>query len=114
MMLEGGSCMTILILGVLFITEWELGKCLGVHEPTFKFARFLLAASFACGHVQWIYTHVIFCGGVDGDGHLFRECPFPPLVEIRENPEFHDLMRIDNFLAAVLAMAWLVAYAVWC
>ena len=37
-----------------------------------------------------------FCGGVDGDGHLFWECPFPPLVEIRENPEFHDLMRMDN------------------
>ena len=24
---------------------------------------------------------------------MFWECPFPPLVEIRENPEFHDLMR---------------------
>ena len=38
-----------------------------------------------------------FCGAPDGDGHLFFECLFPPLVEIRENPEFHDLrdwMRI--------------------
>ena len=26
----------------------------------------------------------------------FRDCPFPPLVEIRENPEFHDLMRLDK------------------
>ena len=34
-----------------------------------------------------------FCGAPDGDGHLFWECTFPPLVEIRENPEFHDLMR---------------------
>ena len=33
-----------------------------------------------------------FCGGTDGDGHLFWECPYPPLVGIRENPEFHDLM----------------------
>ena len=33
-----------------------------------------------------------FCGSLDGDGHLFWECTFPPLVEIRENPEFHDLM----------------------
>ena len=37
-----------------------------------------------------------FCGGDDGDGHLFWECPSPPLVEIRENPEFHDLMRMDK------------------
>ena len=36
-----------------------------------------------------------FCGAPDGDGHLFWECTFPPLVEIRENPEFHDLMRMD-------------------
>ena len=33
------------------------------------------------------------CGAPDGDGHLFWECTFPPLVEICENPEFHDLMR---------------------
>ena len=37
-----------------------------------------------------------FCGGPDGDGHLFWECTYPPLVEIRENPEFHDLMRMDK------------------
>ena len=34
-----------------------------------------------------------FCGVPDGDGHLFWECTFPPLVEIRENPECSDLMR---------------------
>ena len=27
---------------------------------------------------------------------IFWECSFPPLVEIRENPEFHDLMREDG------------------
>ena len=32
----------------------------------------------------------------DGDGHLFWECTFRPLVEICENPEFHDLMRMDK------------------
>ena len=37
-----------------------------------------------------------FCGAPDGDGHLFWECTLPPLVEIRENPEFHDLMRMDK------------------
>ena len=37
-----------------------------------------------------------FCGAPDGDGHLFGDCTFPPLVAIRESPEFHDLMREDN------------------
>ena len=37
-----------------------------------------------------------FCGAPDNDGHLFWDCTFPPLVEIRENPEFHDLMREDK------------------
>ena len=37
-----------------------------------------------------------FCRALESDGHLFWECTFPPLVEIRENPEFHDLMRLDK------------------
>ena len=37
-----------------------------------------------------------FCGAPDNDGHLFWDCPLPPPVEIRENPEFHDLMRLDK------------------
>ena len=37
-----------------------------------------------------------FCGGDDHDGHLFWECTFPPLVEIRENPEFYELMEMDK------------------
>ena len=40
--------------------------------------------------------HVGFVETPDHDGHLFWECTFPPLVEIRENPEFHDLMRMDK------------------
>ena len=28
--------------------------------------------------------------------NFFWECSFPPLVWIRENPEFHDLMRMDK------------------
>ena len=35
-------------------------------------------------------------GAPGGDGHLFWECTFPPLVEIRKNPEFHDLMRMGQ------------------
>ena len=37
-----------------------------------------------------------FCGGADGDGHIFWDCTFPPLVEIREHPEFHGLMEMDK------------------
>ena len=37
-----------------------------------------------------------FCGGLEGNGHLFWECTCLLLVEIRGNPEFHDLMRIEN------------------
>ena len=37
-----------------------------------------------------------FCGAPDGGGHLFWECTFPPLLEIRESPEFHDLMGMDQ------------------
>ena len=37
-----------------------------------------------------------FGGAPDRDGHFFWECTFPPLIEIRENPEFHDLIRMDT------------------
>ena len=38
----------------------------------------------------------------------FGECTFPPLVEIRENPEFHDLMREDkgNWPRCLLWHGW--------
>ena len=59
-----------------------------------------------------------FCGAPDGDGHLFWECTFPPLVEIRENPEFHDLMREEKAhwprcllragLTTVTFLSWMV------
>ena len=56
-----------------------------------------------------------FCGAPDNDGHLFWECNFPPLVEIRENPEFHDLMREDKVsLAQVSSLACLATHAFWC
>ena len=37
-----------------------------------------------------------FCGAPDNDGHLFGDCPFPLLVEIRDDPEFHDLTGLDE------------------
>ena len=51
---------------------------------------------FLLGRVRHQVVPCRFCGAPDGDGHLFWECTFPPLVEIRENPEFHDLMRMDK------------------
>ena len=37
-----------------------------------------------------------FCGRVDGDGHLFWDCPSPSLVLVREHPEFLPLMKLDR------------------
>ena len=51
---------------------------------------------FLLGRVRGQVVPCQFCGAPDGDGHLFWECTFPPLVEIRGNPEFHDLMRMDK------------------
>ena len=51
---------------------------------------------FLLGRVKEQPVPCRFCGAPDNDGHLFWECTFPPLVEIRENPEFHDLMREDK------------------
>ena len=46
----------------------------------------------------WGRSRTVMClvGGGDCDGHLFWDCTFPPLVEIRENPEFHELMEMDK------------------
>ena len=49
---------------------------------------------FLLGRILSQPTPCRFCGAPDGDGHLFWDCPFPPVVEIRENPEFHDLSLI--------------------
>ena len=51
---------------------------------------------FLLGRVRGQAVPCQSCGAPDNDGHLFWNCPFPPLVEIRENPEFHDLMRMDK------------------
>ena len=51
---------------------------------------------FLLGKVRNCRVPCRFCGGDDHDGHLFWDCPFPPLVEIRENPEFHELMEMDK------------------
>ena len=51
-----------------------------------------------------------FCGGADFDGHLFWDSHFPPLVEIRELPEFHGLMETDksSWPGCLLWYGWLL------
>ena len=51
---------------------------------------------FLLGKVKNCHVLCRFCGSDDNDGHLFWDCTFPPLVEIRENPEFHELMEMDK------------------
>ena len=63
-----------------------------------------LLRSIMVGGLEWFLLGKVrgqdvpcqFCGAPDGDGHLVWECTFPPLVEIRENPEFHDLMGMEK------------------
>ena len=64
---------------------------------------------FLLGRVRGQAVPCRFCWAPDGDGHLFWECTIPPLVEIRENPEFHDLMRMDkgHWLRCLLWHGWL-------
>ena len=51
---------------------------------------------FLLGKVRGQDVPCRFCGSRDSDGHLFWECTFPPLVEIREHPELHDLIEMDK------------------
>ena len=70
---------------------------------------------FLLGKVRGQVVPCQFCGAPDGDGHLFWECTFPPLVEIREHLEFHDLMRMDKgHWPRCLLWQWLATSVVWC
>ena len=64
---------------------------------------------FLLGRVRGQPVPCRFCGAPDGDGHFLGECTFPPLVEIRESPEFHDLMSADkaHWPRCLLWYAWL-------
>ena len=37
-----------------------------------------------------------FCGGPDGDGHLFWDCSCPPLVAVRDSPEFRGIVSMNK------------------
>ena len=70
---------------------------------------------FLLGKIQGQDVPCRFCGGRDHDGHLFWDCTFPPLVEIREHPEFHDLMEMDktSWPRCLLWHGWLLP-SFWC
>ena len=52
-----------------------------------------------------------FCGGFDGDGHPFWECTPLPVVQIRENSDFNDLIQRDkgSLPRCLLWHGWLAA-----
>ena len=68
---------------------------------------------FLLGKVQGQDVPCRFCGGRDSDGHLFWNCTFPPLVEVRENPEFHDLIEMDktSWPRCLLCHGWLPIFS---
>ena len=70
---------------------------------------------FLLGKVKGCHVPCRFCGGDDNDGHLFWDCTFPPLVEIRENPESHELMEMDKSFwpRCLLWHGWL-PMPLWC
>ena len=75
---------------ILLMFEKEIRLCFGTSWlVVFGMVSFLV-------RVRSQVVPCRFCGAPDSDGHLFGDCPFPPLVGIRENPEFHDLMRMDK------------------
>ena len=53
-------------------------------------------SGFLPGKVKGQHVPCRFCGGDDGDGHLFWDCTFTPLVEIREHPEFHGITEMEK------------------
>ena len=51
---------------------------------------------FLLGQAKKEYVPCRFCGKKDGDGHLFLECTFPPLLHVRELPEFSTLLALEK------------------
>ena len=66
---------------------------------------------FLLGKVQGENVSCRFCGGPDGDGHLFWDCPFPPLVAVRGCPEFQGIVSLDktSWPRCLLWHGWLPA-----
>ena len=78
----------------LLVPSWA---CLMIHrDVVLPFVWSGLGSGCLGGLVsQQLLSTCRFCGGANG-GHLLWECRYPLLVEIRENPEFHDLMKMEK------------------
>ena len=50
---------------------------------------------FLLGKVRGENVHCRFCGGCDGDGHFFWECPYPPRPS-QESPESHYRVGLNK------------------
>ena len=50
------------------------------------------------------------CGGTDGDGHLFGDCTFPPLVHLQKSLKS---LEFSGALAQAHPVAWLVTWTFW-
>ena len=68
---------------------------------------------FLLGFVKGEIVPCRFCGGPDGDGHLFWDCPYPPFVHIRESVEFRSLLlhNRESWPRCLLWHGWLPALA---
>ena len=65
---------------------------------------------FLLGHINGDEVPCRFCGGPDGHGQKFWDRTYPPLVHVRESPEFLDLVRADKAAwAEVPLVAWLAS-----
>ena len=55
-----------------------------------------------------------FCGGKDGDGHLFWDCTFLPVLHVRELPKFMPLMARDRsrWPRCLLWHGWLLGLSI--
>ena len=51
---------------------------------------------FSFGQARGEIVPCRFCGGLDGDGHPFWDCPCSPLVLLRESPAFVSVTAVDK------------------
>ena len=97
----------------------QLLNCDHVRERDKALLRSILVGGvwngFLLGRIHGQDVPCRFCGGRDHDGHLFWDFTFPPPVEIREHPEFHDLVEMDktSWPRCLLWHGWLLP-SFWC
>ena len=103
---------------IVYLLSWLTGKVSGESSlRTLKGSLQLLIAShlrerdkmllramlcggvcngFVLGRAKKADVPCQFCGKRDGDGHLFWECSFAPLLHVRELPDLSYLMSLDR------------------